>query len=231
MLAKVTSCALIGLDGVPITVEVDVGAGMPAFNIVGLPDAAVQEAKERVRAAIRNSGGRFPTGRVTVNLAPADIRKEGASYDLPIALGILLASVQIDISNEAIAGSLVVGELSLDGSVRHVDGVLAIADTAQVNGFPTLLVAAEDAAEAALVPGVTVYPIETLVALVRHLVGEELIVPQPPSTIDTDVEETITSADLAEVRGQEHAKRGLEVAAAGGHNVMGNGSGHPQAAY
>jgi len=231
VLAKVTSCALIGLDGVPITVEVDVGAGMPAFNIVGLPDAAVQEAKERVRAAIRNSGGRFPTGRVTVNLAPADIRKEGASYDLPIALGILLASVQIDISNEAIAGSLVVGELSLDGSVRHVDGVLAIADTAQVNGFPTLLVAAEDAAEAALVPGVTVYPIETLVALVRHLVGEELIAPQPPSTIDTDVEETITSADLAEVRGQEHAKRGLEVAAAGGHNVMGNGSGHPQAAY
>lgn len=223
MLAKVTSCALIGLDGVPITVEVDVGAGMPAFNIVGLPDAAVQEAKERVRAAIRNSGGRFPTGRVTVNLAPADIRKEGASYDLPIALGILLASVQIDIPNEAIAGSLVVGELSLDGSVRHVDGVLAIADTAQVNGFPTLLVAAEDAAEAALVPGVTVYPIETLVALVRHLVGEELIAPQPPSMIDTDVEETITSADLAEVRGQEHAKRGLEVAAAGGHNVIMSG--------
>jgi len=224
VLAKVTSCALIGLDGVPITVEVDVGAGMPAFNIVGLPDAAVQEAKERVRAAIRNSGGRFPTGRVTVNLAPADIRKEGASYDLPIALGILLASVQIDIPNEAIAGSLVVGELSLDGSVRHVDGVLAIADTAMVNGFPTLLVAAEDAAEAALVPGVTVYPIETLVALVRHLVGEELIAPQPPSTIDTDVEETITGADLAEVRGQEHAKRGLEVAAAGGHNVIRSGS-------
>ncbi len=224
MLAKVTGCALIGLDGVPITVEVDVGAGMPAFNIVGLPDAAVQEAKERVRAAIRNSGGRFPTGRVTVDLAPADIRKEGASYDLPIALGILLASVQIDIPNEAIAGSLVVGELSLDGSVRHVDGVLAIADTAQVNGFPTLLVAAEDAAEAALVPGVTVYPIETLVALVRHLVGEELIAPQPPSTIETDVEETITGADLAEVRGQEHAKRGLEVAAAGGHNVMKNAS-------
>jgi len=224
VLAKVTGCALIGLDGVPITVEVDVGAGMPAFNIVGLPDAAVQEAKERVRAAIRNSGGRFPTGRVTVDLAPADIRKEGASYDLPIALGILLASVQIDIPNEAIAGSLVVGELSLDGSVRHVDGVLAIADTAQVNGFPTLLVAAEDAAEAALVPGVTVYPIETLVALVRHLVGEELIAPQPPSTIETDVEETITGADLAEVRGQEHAKRGLEVAAAGGHNVMKNAS-------
>lgn len=187
MLAKVTSCALIGLDGVPITVEVDVGAGMPAFNIVGLPDAAVQEAKERVRAAIRNSGGRFPTGRVTVNLAPADIRKEGPSYDLPIALGILLASMQIDIPNEAIATSLVVGELSLDGGVRHVDGVLAIADTAQASGFTTLIVAADDAAEAALVPGVTVYPVATLVGLVRHLVGEELIAPQPPSTIDTDV--------------------------------------------
>lgn len=223
MLAKVTSCALIGLDGVPITVEVDVGVGMPAFTIVGLPDAAVQEAKERVRAAIRNSGGRFPTGRVTVNLAPADIRKEGPSYDLPIALGILLASLQIDIPNAAIATTLVVGELSLDGSVRHVDGALAIADTAQAHGFTALIAPAGDAAEAALVPGIAVYPVGTLVTLVRHLVGAELIAPQPPSEIDTRDEAEAEGADLAEIRGQEHAKRGLEVAAAGGHNVIMSG--------
>lgn len=222
MLAKVTSCALLGLDGVPVTVEVDVGAGMPAFAIVGLPDIAVQEAKERVRAAIRNSGGRFPSGRVIVNLAPADIRKEGTYYDLPIALGILLASLQLDLTTDEIGRMFVVGELSLDGGLRHVNGLLAIADTARAHGFTTLFVPAEDAAEAALIPGVAVYPVPTLVALVRHLIGEELIAPQPPSVINTDVLDE-TMANLAEVRGQEHAKRGLEVAAAGGHNVIMSG--------
>ncbi len=223
VLAKVTSCALIGLDGVPITVEVDVGAGMPAFTIVGLPDAAVQEAKERVRAAIRNSGGRFPTGRVTVNLAPADIRKEGTFFDTPVALGILLASQQLDVDANTVASLLVVGELSLDGGVRHVNGVLAVADTARAHGFSSVFVPADDAAEAALVPGIAVYPTPTLVALVRHLIGEEPIPPQPPSIIETDtVDETVT--DLAEVRGQEHAKRGVEVAAAGGHNLIMVGS-------
>ncbi len=158
MLAKVTSCAVVGLDGVLIQVEVDISRGLPSMTIVGLPDAAVQESRERVRAAIKNTGLPFPVERLTINLAPADIRKAGPAYDLPIAVGILLANNQF-IGN--VEQAIIMGELSLDGGVRHVSGVLPMANLAKQEGFTTLFVPAEDAAEAALIEGVTVYPVST----------------------------------------------------------------------
>jgi magnesium chelatase family protein len=220
VLARVLSCAVVGLDGVLVEVEVDVGQGVPGLTIVGLPDTAVQESRERVRAAIRNSGAKFPLGRITVNLAPADIRKEGPAYDLPIALGILLASGQVVAELD---GSLVIGELSLDGSLRHTAGVLPMVGIAQERGLRRAFVPAADAAEAALIEGIEIVPVETLAALVRHLAGEEPIQPFrcPPGLPDLELE--FGGVDFAEIRGQEHVKRGLELAAAGGHNVLTSG--------
>lgn len=219
MLAKVTSCAVVGLDGVLIEVEIDISRGLPSMTIVGLPDAAVQESRERVRAAIKNSGLPFPTERLTVNLAPADIRKAGPAYDLPIAIGILLAWEQIygDVSQ-----AIVMGELSLDGSVRHVSGVLPMASLAKQEGFTTLFVPAEDAAEASLIEGLTVYPIEALLQLVDHLSGHKKLSPYE-TNYDLSDDAPSYATDFQEVRGQEHVKRALEVAAAGGHNLVMNG--------
>jgi magnesium chelatase family protein len=217
MLATVYTCAVIGLEAELVQVEVYSGQGNPGIIIVGLPDTAIQESRERVRTAIRNSALRVPAGRVIVNLAPADIRKEGPAYDLPIALGVLLASNQIiaDLSD-----TMVIGELSLDGSLRHTNGILPMVSLARERGFKCVLVPQENAAEAALIDDLEVIPVDNLMALVRHLFQEELIAPHPNGMPDADDDTFDDATDLQHIRGQEHVKRGLEVAAAGGHNLL-----------
>ena len=221
MLAKVLSCAVVGLEGAIVEVEVDIAAGLPAFNIVGLPDTAVQEARERVRAAVRNSGLTFPQKRITVNLAPADLRKEGPTYDLPIAVGILLSSEQVAAE---VSDTLFLGELSLDGGLRHTNGILPMIALAKDNGLSTVYVPAADAREASLVPDIRIVPVASLSELVSHL-RDESIIPdyQPDKDLASAAADFGHVTDLAHVKGQEHVKRALEVAAAGGHNLLMSG--------
>jgi magnesium chelatase family protein len=217
MLAMVQSCAVVGLDGALVRVEVDLANNLPAFTIVGLPDAAVTEAKERVRAAIRNSGLTFPMKRITVNLAPADLRKEGPAYDLPMAVGILRAGEQVVFDD---VGCLFLGELGLDGALRHTNGILPMVALARDHGITTVFVPAVDAGEAALVEGVSIVPVDTLANLVGHLRGDVRIPPAQPVVFSESDAMPPSGPDMADVRGQEHVKRAIEVAAAGSHNVL-----------
>jgi len=211
---------VIGLDGVIVEVEVDTGPGLPGMVIVGLPDTAVQESRERVQSAVKNAGWFYPRKRVTVNLAPASVRKEGPSYDLPIALGVLVASELIPA--QSLENALVIGELSLDGSVRHVRGVLPMAAVARQMGFRRVFVPESDAAEAALIPDIEVIGVTSLAILAQHLNGDQIISPHPP--IEISETDTIVQTDFKDIKGQEHVKRALEVAAAGSHHVMMMGS-------
>ncbi|HVZ58533.1 MAG TPA: YifB family Mg chelatase-like AAA ATPase [Patescibacteria group bacterium] len=216
MLAKVASSAIIGLDAVPIEVEVDIASqGLPTFTIVGLPDKAVEEAKERVRSAIRNSGADFPARRITVNLAPADLPKEGPSYDLPIAIGILVASGQLAVD---LSQSLLTGELALDGRIRPVNGTLSHALLAQNNHYSSLYLPEENAQEALVVEGLSVYPVATLLALFKHLRQEQAILPATASMENN--EDIAFEFDMQDIKGQFQAKRALEIAASGGHNIL-----------
>lgn len=224
MFAKVLSSAVVGLDGVLVEVETDILNGLPAFTVVGLPDKAVEESKERVRSALKNTGAELPPKRITVNLAPGDLPKEGPSFDLPIAISLLAASGQLlaDLSK-----SIFLGELSLDGTLRHTKGVLPMVLLAQEKNLPAgrqglehIFIPAENAMEASIVPNVTIYPAKTLKDIFFHLNKIKLIEPLVYTPFDEIEEGDLYEFDLKDIKGQEFVKRAVEIAVAGGHNIL-----------
>ena len=222
MLAKITSGATVGLNALLVDVEVDIASqGLPSFTIVGLPDKAVEESKERVRAAIKNSGADFPISRITVNLAPADLPKAGPAYDLPIALGILIASGQV---SPEISDSFFFGELSLDGGLRHTNGVLPMAYLAKEKKVKRVFIPKVNQEEAGVVSNIDVYPVESLLELVRFFSGTLTITKTKRIDLRTLLTRSSAEFDFSEIIGQEHAKRAAEIAAAGGHNIFMKGT-------